>query len=155
MRLTEAEVDRVLGVAQAAPSLDNSQPWSIEPVGEHFEVRTDVRRAVPVADPDGRQRVVSTGAALFNLRLALRVLGRTPDTRLFPDPDRPDLVARVTPRSPRRGTGWPPASSTNRSSARRCGNGSPSCSCRRRTRSCCCGSATPRDRVRRARRGGW
>jgi nitroreductase len=54
MGLTATEIDRVLGVAQAAPSLDNSQPWAIQPVADYFEVRTDARLAAPVADPVGR-----------------------------------------------------------------------------------------------------
>jgi hypothetical protein len=40
--------------------------------------------------------VISTGAALFNLRLGLRMLGRRADVRLFPDPERPGLLAVVT-----------------------------------------------------------
>jgi hypothetical protein len=96
--LSGEETGRVLSAAQAAPSLDNSQPWWIAPVDGGFEVCTDAERAAPAADPVGRQRVISTGAALYNLRLALRVVGRQPDTELFPDPTRPGLVARVTVR---------------------------------------------------------
>ncbi len=93
---TEAEVDQLLRAVQAAPSVDNSQPWRITVFADQVEVCTDPYLDAPVADPVGRQRVISTGAALFNLRLSLRVLGRQVTIRLFPDADRPGLVALVT-----------------------------------------------------------
>ena len=40
--------------------------------------------------------MISCGAAVFTLRMALRYLGWLPHTRLFPDPSRPALVARVS-----------------------------------------------------------
>jgi hypothetical protein len=40
--------------------------------------------------------LLAAGAALFNLRLGLRNLGRRATVRLFPDPEQPDLVARLT-----------------------------------------------------------
>lgn len=95
---SEAEVDQLLSTVQAAPSLDNSQPWRVTVLADQIEVCTDPYLAVPVADPAGRQRVISTGAALLNLRLALRMLGRQASVRLFPDAGRPGLVAVVTAR---------------------------------------------------------
>ncbi len=49
-----------------------------------------------MADPGGREMMISCGAAVFTLRVALRHLGWLPRTRLFPDPSRPALVARVS-----------------------------------------------------------
>ncbi|MDI6098735.1 hypothetical protein QLQ12_08995 [Actinoplanes sp. NEAU-A12] len=49
-----------------------------------------------VLDPDGREQLISVGAALFTLRLAIRRSGLRSDYTLFPDPGEPDLVARVT-----------------------------------------------------------
>jgi hypothetical protein len=40
--------------------------------------------------------MISCGAAVFTLRVALRYLGWLPHARLFPDPSRPALVARVS-----------------------------------------------------------
>ena len=48
-----------------------------------------------MADPAGRELMISCGAAVFTLRVALRYLGWLPRARLFPDPSRPALVARV------------------------------------------------------------
>lgn len=43
----------------------------------------------------GREMLISCGAALFNIRVALRHLGYVPAPSILPDPDRPGLVARV------------------------------------------------------------
>ena len=43
-----------------------------------------------------REMLISCGAALFNIRLALRYLGWVPETSLLPDPGRPMLVARIS-----------------------------------------------------------
>jgi hypothetical protein len=49
-----------------------------------------------VLDPVGREMMISLGAAVFTLRLALRQAGHRPELQLLPESDRPDLVARVT-----------------------------------------------------------
>jgi nitroreductase len=75
--------------------LHNSQPWQFG-VREHaIELFHDTRRALPSADPDGREGRMACGAALFNLRLAL--LGRQirPIVTLLPDRSRPTLLAVV------------------------------------------------------------
>ena len=41
-------------------------------------VHADVRRQLHVADPRGREMLISCGAALFNIRVALRHLGYLP-----------------------------------------------------------------------------
>src|SRR5262249_36964750 len=48
------------------------------------------------ADPDGREMMISCGAALFTARLTLRSLGYVPEVRLLPDPADPALVAQVS-----------------------------------------------------------
>jgi hypothetical protein len=48
-----------------------------------------------VADPGGREMMISCGAALFTARLALRALGYIPHTCVLPDPAQPSLVARL------------------------------------------------------------
>lgn len=45
-------------------------------------------------DPDGRELLISCGAALCILRPAVMNLGRVPEVALLPDPDRPSLIAR-------------------------------------------------------------
>ncbi|GIF01781.1 hypothetical protein Ari01nite_92450 [Paractinoplanes rishiriensis] len=46
-------------------------------------------------DPAGREQLISVGAAVFNLRLALRRAGFCTDVAFFPDATDDELVARV------------------------------------------------------------
>ena len=74
--------------------MHNTQPWRFR-VGEYaIELHADVRRKLLV-DPLGREMLISCGAALFGLRLAVRSLGYLPVVELFPDPARLRLLARV------------------------------------------------------------
>lgn len=85
----------VIADAVAAPSVHNTQPWRFVVRGDEVELHLDPERLLPVADPDGREARLSCGAALFNLRLALRVRGLSGDTRLLPDRAKPLLLAAV------------------------------------------------------------
>jgi len=78
-----------------APSVHNTQPWSFCVSGAEVRLSADPERRLRVTDPDGRQMLISCGAALFNLRIALRALGHRPVVRLLPDPDSPLLLATV------------------------------------------------------------
>jgi hypothetical protein len=46
-------------------------------------------------DLTGREMIISCGAALFGLRLAIRSLGYQPEVDLFPEPSQRHLLARV------------------------------------------------------------
>jgi nitroreductase len=78
-----------------APSVHNTQPWWFGEGRREISVHADVERRLDVADPAGREMLISCGAALFNIRVALRHLGYAPTVSVLPDPDRPALVARV------------------------------------------------------------
>ncbi|MEV4377376.1 hypothetical protein [Streptosporangium sp. NPDC049644] len=78
-----------------APSVHNTQPWSFTVDGEEIALRADSERKLRLGDPEGREMLISCGAALMNVRLALRVLGCEPQVRVLPDPDRPALLATV------------------------------------------------------------
>lgn len=86
--------------ATTAPSLHNSQPWLFRIRGSRIEMYADPTRRLDVVDPDGREQLISVGAAVFTLRLAIRRAGFGCDVDLLPDPDRPDLVARVAAMRP-------------------------------------------------------
>jgi nitroreductase family protein len=81
--------------ATAAPSLHNSQPWRFRVGPDGVDVYADHSRQLQVLDPFGRELLISVGAAVFTLRLAIRHEGHLPMIELFPDPTEPDLVARV------------------------------------------------------------
>lgn len=78
-----------------APSSHNSQPWLFRLVGNTLELRADRSRALPVVDPEDRELVISCGAALFQLLVALRHFGNEPVWERFPDIRDVDLLARV------------------------------------------------------------
>jgi hypothetical protein len=89
----------LIDAATWAPSVHNTQPWWFGTRGPRdttVTVHADPDRRLDVADPDGREMMISCGAALLTLLLAVRRLGRRPDVRLLPDPERPGLVADVT-----------------------------------------------------------
>lgn len=90
-------LERCVRAATLAPSLHNSQPWRFRIDGETIEVYADRSRQLEVLDPDGRELMISLGAAVFTLRAAMRGAGWVPGHDLLPDPDSPDLVARVRP----------------------------------------------------------
>jgi hypothetical protein len=73
----------------------NSQPWYFSNRESVIRLHSDPRRQLPQADPAGGEMVISCGAALFNLRLAMRRLGFAADVTLLPDPSRPDLLAEI------------------------------------------------------------
>lgn len=89
------DVAMLLRAASAAPSLYNSQPWRFMITDHEVRVFVDPERRSPVADPEGRQQVIACGAALFNLRLAIRHLGYQPQVSLWPSRDDPDHLATV------------------------------------------------------------
>jgi hypothetical protein len=60
------------------------------------EVHADQSRKLAAEDPVGREMLISCGAAVFGLRLALRQLGRLPVVALLPDPFQPDLLAELS-----------------------------------------------------------
>jgi nitroreductase len=84
-----------LRAAVAAPSIHNTQPWLFRLRSDAIDVLVDRRRQLTTLDPDGREMLVSVGAAVFNLRVALRAHASGSRVRLLPDPAEPDLAATV------------------------------------------------------------
>jgi len=88
------QVSYLLSTAARAPSVHNTQPWRFRVHQFDIELLADLRRKLG-ADPMGREMLVSCGAALFGLRLAIRSLGYRPVVTLLPDPGQLRLLARV------------------------------------------------------------
>ncbi|MFC7334694.1 Acg family FMN-binding oxidoreductase [Rhodocista pekingensis] len=84
-----------LRYAVLAPSGHNTQPWTLVLSDSCVELRADRERALPVVDPAGRALLISCGAALGHLTVALRAFHRAHIVETFPDPGDPDLLARV------------------------------------------------------------
>ena len=75
------------------PSRRNSQPWLFDVWEEEVALYADKTRLLPALDPAGRELVISCGAALFHLRLAVRRAGYEDEVRLLPDDDGWDPTA--------------------------------------------------------------
>src|ERR1700728_3137150 len=85
-------VDYLIETAARAPSVHNTRPWRFHVSRYVIELYSDPGRKLRL-DPVGREMIISCGAALFGLRLAVRSLGYLPEVELLPDP--PRLLARV------------------------------------------------------------
>jgi nitroreductase len=85
----------VVEAAVSAPSVNNTQPWWFYGADHEIGIHADAERQLPVADPDGREMMISCGAALFTARVALRYLGVVPKVRILPDSGPATLVAKI------------------------------------------------------------
>lgn len=88
-------VHAALELAGRAPSVHNTQPWRWQVGDAAVHLYADNARWLPATDPDGRDLLLSCGAWLHHLRMALAAsdIGTTVDR--LPDPDEPDLLAVV------------------------------------------------------------
>jgi Nitroreductase family len=93
--LTSEQVDGLLTTADRAPSRHDSRPWRFHVTSRVIELYSVPERALPVADPAGREQRMACGAALFNLRLALHGHQIRPTVTFFPDRSRPGLLAVI------------------------------------------------------------
>jgi nitroreductase len=87
-------IDDLIATAARAPSVHNTQPWRFRASPCAIELHADQGRRLR-ADRAGREMMISCGAALFGLRLAVRELGYLPVVDLLPDQARPGVLARV------------------------------------------------------------
>jgi len=85
----------VVRAAGLAPSVHNTQPWYFTSDQGVISLYADPSRGLPEEDPAGRELVISCGAALGNLTLAVRHLGFTANVRLLPDISRRGLLSEV------------------------------------------------------------
>jgi nitroreductase len=93
---TEAQIwEFLLRYAVRAPSGHNTQPWRFDIADGRLCLYADRSRALPVVDPEDRELVMSCGAALAHLTVALRHFGYAGDVTPFPDPADPDLLTTV------------------------------------------------------------
>jgi hypothetical protein len=85
----------LLAYAVLAPSRNNAQPWTFEIEGDEARIYADTSRALPVADPDGRELVMACGAAMVNLTTAAAHFGHATSTEVLAGHRRDGLLARV------------------------------------------------------------
>jgi nitroreductase len=86
----------LIGAAVLAPSNWNSQPWRFEVDGASIRLAADIRRSLPITDPDQRALMISLGAALENLLVAARSYGLMTKVAYFPHAGSNSVVAEVS-----------------------------------------------------------
>ncbi|MPZ81730.1 MAG: NAD(P)H nitroreductase [Actinophytocola sp.] len=84
-----------IGLANRAPSVHNTQPWRWLLGDASIHLMADQTRRLSVADPDGRDLLLSCGAALHHLRIALAALGWRAIVHHIPNPSDPTHLAAV------------------------------------------------------------
>ena len=98
--LSAEHVAVLVTAATSAPSVHNSQPWRFRAAGDAVELHLDRSRGLAVADPEQREAVISCGAALEALTLAMAHLHHGAEVSVLPDQWDPDHLATVR-RGPR------------------------------------------------------
>ncbi|MEV5649243.1 hypothetical protein AB0L57_13400 [Nocardia sp. NPDC052254] len=92
-----------LQLAARAPSVHNTQPWHWDFDGTRLHLSSDAERQLTVADPSGRQEVISCGAMLQHARIAFAAQRHPITVHYAPEESRHDLLAVAefdTPRPP-------------------------------------------------------
>jgi len=86
----------LVALAARAPSVHNTQPWHWVADGDRLSLFADSSRQLRYADPDGRDLVISCGAALHHLRVAASATGWDARVRRMPNPYNDSQLANVT-----------------------------------------------------------
>lgn len=86
---------KAVQLACRAPSVHNSQPWRWVAEDGALQLFVDPDRAVPGTDRSGREAILSCGAALDHVRVAMLAAGWAAETERFPNPDDPNHLATV------------------------------------------------------------
>src|ERR1700754_2733281 len=98
---TSAGLWGALRRAQRAPSVHNTQPWRWRLTDVGVELHADRTRHLVDTDPDQRDLIISCGAALHHLRVALAAAGLAASVDRLPNPDNSHLATiRPRPGSP-------------------------------------------------------
>ena len=92
--LLDADVLRAaVQLACRAPSLHNSQPWQWCTEGSRLHLYVDHSRILYSTDKSGREALISCGAVLDHLRIAMAAAGWTANIDRFPNPNNLNHVA--------------------------------------------------------------
>jgi hypothetical protein len=89
-------IRELVELATRAPSVHNTQPWRWCVDGERLSLFADSSRQLGHADPDGRDLVISCGAALHNLRVAAAAVGWKASIRRMPNPYNDAQLANIS-----------------------------------------------------------
>jgi hypothetical protein len=93
---SRATLRELIATASRAPSVHNTQPWHWCLTGEGVSLFADTSRQLTYADPDGRDLVISCGAALHHLQVAAAAAGWAARVRRMPNPYNDNQLANVS-----------------------------------------------------------
>jgi nitroreductase len=96
-----ADLTAAVEYALRAPSVHNTQPWRWRIRPDAVELHADWNRHLVATDPDRRDLVISCGAALHHLEVALAARGLTAQVRRMPAGEDRGHLATVAVRSGR------------------------------------------------------
>ncbi|MGO9509433.1 MAG: Acg family FMN-binding oxidoreductase [Mycobacterium sp.] len=85
----------VLALASRAPSVHNTQPWRWLVGTQSLHLYADADRQLPNTDPDGRDLILSCGAALNHCLIALAAVGWRGKATRLPNPADPNHLAAI------------------------------------------------------------
>ncbi|MFE2752319.1 Acg family FMN-binding oxidoreductase [Actinosynnema sp. NPDC059335] len=94
-RPDQETISAALALACRAPSVHNTQPWRWRLGGPSVHLYADPFRGLPATDPRGADLLLSCGAALHHLRVALAALGWRAVVHRLPNPADPGHLAAV------------------------------------------------------------
>jgi nitroreductase len=86
---------RIVGLASRAPSVHNTQPWRWRAHSGVLELHADHTRQLRAGDPEGRNLVISCGAALHHAQVAAQALGWASQVERVPYGAASTLLARL------------------------------------------------------------
>jgi nitroreductase len=93
----DAEVIRpVLALASRAPSIYNAKPWRWRVGSDALHLYIDPSLQLPSTDPDGRDLILSCGAALNHCVIALAAMGWRAKVHRLPDAADTNHLATIT-----------------------------------------------------------
>jgi hypothetical protein len=82
-------------LACRAPSVHNSQPWHWVAEGPSLKLFLEAHRVPHATDLTGREAIISCGAVLDHLRVAVAAAGWQANVSRFPNPNDPDHLASI------------------------------------------------------------
>jgi hypothetical protein len=82
-------------LASRAPSVHNTQPWRWRATATSLDLFADPTRRLEAADRDARLLMLSCGATLHHLAVAVGAEGWRADIHRFPDPTQGDKLAAI------------------------------------------------------------
>ncbi|MBN4926052.1 NAD(P)H nitroreductase [Hoyosella rhizosphaerae] len=86
---------QLVGFATRAPSIHNTQPWTVGVADNAITVFADPERQMRAADPSGRQMIISCGAFVHHLDVVLHNAGFDTAIHRFPNTDDTTHVATI------------------------------------------------------------